>query len=102
MDVLPVSAREGTGVDALRALTAPDRRTSTASRRPCSTASSVPSRNRSSSTGRTRSRADEPSSTVVNPRTTATGQAPSLPFTRSPAPAISSATATSVTASSLP
>ncbi len=47
-------------------------------------------------------RAVDPSSGRSSPRTTATGTPPSLPLTRSPAAAISSATATDVTCSSLP
>ena len=65
-------------------------------------ASSVPSQNRSSSPARTRVWPLEPSSRSVSPRTTATGMPVSLPLTRSAAAAISSATATSVTTSSLP
>ena len=79
-----------------------DRRSSWAWRRPRSIASAVPSQNRSSSPARTSRAADEPSSRTFSPRTTATGMPVSFPFTRSAAAAISSATATSVTISSLP
>ncbi len=65
-------------------------------------ASAVPSQNRSSVPGRNNCRAVDPSSVTDSPRTTATGIAVSLPFTRSAAAAISSAIATSVTSSSLP
>ena len=79
-----------------------DRRSSCAWPRPSASASSVPSQNRSSSPGRSSVRALDPSSDSVSPRTTATGISVSLPLTRSAAAAISSATAISVTISSLP
>ena len=98
----PMAARIAGSCTGMSAKARTDRRSSTASLRPAAIASAVPIRNRSSSTGRTRSRAVEPSSAPTSPRTTATGTPQSLPFTRSAAAAISSATATSVIASSFP
>ena len=54
-------------------------------------------RNRSSEAGRISSVAEPSSAGSESPRTIATGMPPTLPFTRSAAAAISSATATSVT-----
>ena len=67
--------------------------------------SADPKRNMSSSAGRMSSRAPGPSCSVTrpsSPRTTATGTFSDLPFTRSAAAAISSATAATVTSRTLP
>ena len=67
--------------------------------------SADPNRNMSSSAGRISSRAPGPSCSVTrsaSPRTTATGTPRDLPFTRSAAAAISSATAATVTSRMLP
>ncbi len=76
------------------------------SSRPTAIASAVPNRNKSSVAPRISVRLPSPSSSSLpsraNPRTTATGTPPSLPLTRSPAAASSSAIATCVTSSVLP
>ncbi len=67
--------------------------------------SADPNRNMSSSAGLISARAPGPSCSVTNsasPRTTATGTCRDLPFTRSAAAAISSATAATVTSKMLP
>jgi hypothetical protein len=67
--------------------------------------SADPKRNMSSSAGRMSSRAPGPSCSVTRscrPRTTAAGTFSDLPFTRSAAAAISSATAATVTSRMLP
>ena len=67
--------------------------------------SADPNRNMSSSAGLMMARAPGPSCSVTSsasPRTTATGTCRDLPFTRSAAEAISSATAATVTSRMLP